>query len=138
MPTTALVASIVTSLSPTPTPEPQPTDLPRVIEVSGPCTAATLHIVKPPPPPPDESQPAFYNFAMSVPADSRSGLLWLVASSIELTGDWAGDHPVELCVVSVMVDCPVGDERGTGYQMKRADTGEVLDLFDALHICGGA
>jgi hypothetical protein len=49
----------------------------------------------------------------------------------------SGD-PVTLCLVSVPMDCPPGDERGKVYEATNLRTHEKWALPDAAHMCGGA
>ena len=48
-----------------------------------------------------------------------------------------GDH-VNLCLVSIPTNCPIGDNRGRVYQATNLRTGENWEASDAEHSCGGA
>ncbi len=49
----------------------------------------------------------------------------------------AGD-PVEMCLVSIPRDCPVGDDRGREYRTTNLRTRKSWRLPDSEHSCGGA
>lgn len=46
--------------------------------------------------------------------------------------------PVRLCLISLYVGCPKGDDRGKMYSAINTRTGEKWVLPNAQHICGGA
>ena len=46
--------------------------------------------------------------------------------------------PVVICLISVMYDCPTGDDRGSYYYTLDTRTGGSWTLPDAQHMCGGA
>jgi len=45
---------------------------------------------------------------------------------------------VNLCLVSIPTDCPVGDDRGKVYSATNSRTGESWQAQDSGHSCGGA
>ena len=49
----------------------------------------------------------------------------------------AGDE-INLCLLSIPTDCPLGDNRGKYYGGTNLRTGETWQLPDSEHMCGGA
>jgi len=45
---------------------------------------------------------------------------------------------VELCMIRAMHGCPRGDERGRTYRARNLRTGQVWEMPNSTHTCGGA
>lgn len=46
--------------------------------------------------------------------------------------------PVRMCLTEISKDCPPGDERGRVYRATNLRTGEIWEMADSQHMCGGA
>ena len=68
---------------------------------------------------------------------SNGGHLITYDSDDVLIESRVGD-PVEMCLASIPVDCPSGDERGREYIITNLRTHAHTKLGDSQHVCGGA
>jgi uncharacterized protein YecT (DUF1311 family) len=68
---------------------------------------------------------------------SNGGYVVTYESDKVLIDSQPGD-PVEMCLASIPVDCPPGDERGRWYDITNLRTHARTRLPDAQHACGGA
>ncbi len=105
----------------------------RLPKLEGSCVRTTIAVIA------DRygSDPKAPNASGTTVLLSNGGHLITYDSDDVLIESRVGD-PVGMCLASIPVDCPSGDERGREYTVTNLRTHGHTTLGDSQHVCGGA